>query len=127
MAFQSGIPIMVYNPEGPDQTKPDWMTAIAPDGWKSDNQPTAQTMKVLWTPATGRRILFMGVLISSEVARYIRIETAGEVLIPPVYLGATGGANILFLNGLLLGVNANISYSSWNDGGHSVMLYGKEF
>ena len=127
MAFQSGIPITVYNPQGFDPQHPDWMTAIAPDGWKVDNQQNGQTMKVLWVPAPGRRILFMGILMSTEVARYIRVETNGEILIPPVYFTARGGANLLFTNGLLLGVNANISYSSWNDGWHSVMLYGKEF
>lgn len=126
MAIQSGIPIVVREPEGFDPNNASWMTAIAPDAWRWDSQDAAQTERVIWTPRQGRRILFMGVLISTRVARWIRVETSGDVLIPPIFFGARGGANLLFTNGLLLGVNATLSYSSVGDGRHSIMFYGKE-
>lgn len=122
-----GIPIIVRDPESPEPGRSDWMTAIAPDTWRADSQSTRQDGKVVWTPRQGRRILFMGVLMSVEAAMYIRVETDGEILVPPVYLGPRGGANILFMNGIMLGVNANLSYSSSSDGMQSVMFYGKEY
>lgn len=124
---QSGLPIVVYSPVVTGPGHPTWMTSVAPDTWRSDRQTVAQTQKVLWTPATGRRILFIGVLLSTNASTNIQIEEGGRVLVPPVDLPANGGANILFPNGLMLEPDVALSYTSSANGAHSVMLYGKEF
>lgn len=125
--MKEGLPIEVHNPTISGLGQPTWMMTIAPDTWKQDRQTVAQSQKVLWTPGTGRRILIMGVIFSTDTAMNIQVEEGGRVLVPPIDLPADGGANILFPNGLMLGVDVALSYTSSANGGHSVMMYGKEF
>ncbi|MBU0847256.1 hypothetical protein KKH23_08760 [Patescibacteria group bacterium] len=127
MSVKPGMPVTIYEPEGFDPNLRTWGEIVTPDTWRNDNQGAAQDQKVIWTPRTGRRILLVGVLMSTEVTRWFRWEVDGALLIPPVYLTARGGANLLFMNGLMLPVDGQLMYTSAGDGWHSVMAYGKEF
>ena len=124
---QNGLPVIVHSPVVTGLGQPTWMVHVSPDTWRSDRQTTPQNQKVLWTPGAGRRILFMGFMFSTSAAMNIQIEENGNVLVPPVDLPGNGGANVLFLNGLMLDPDAVLSYTSSGQGAHSVMLYGKEF
>lgn len=59
---------------------------------KNDNQSTAQTAKVIWTPASGSRIAVMGCSISSLTAQTTRLYLGTTEIIPIQYTGANGNA-----------------------------------
>ncbi len=95
---------------------------------KTGNYATAQTRTAVWTPASGRRIVLMGVELSSDTAMNIQLEEGGADIVPPQYIGATGGVVIGFGNYPVWvgGVDAVITATSSTTGNHSILLVGLE-
>ena len=92
----------------------------------TDNQAAAQTGKLLCQPAAGRRLVITGLLLSTDTAMSIRLIEAGEDIVPPIYLGAPGSGNPIFVPPLRLGLNHSLQYTSSAAGNHSVAAYGWE-
>lgn len=61
---------------------------------KNDNQSTAQTATVIWTPASGSRIALMGVSVSSLTAQTTKVLLGTTVVVPIQYTGANGNVTI---------------------------------
>jgi hypothetical protein len=92
------------------------------------NYTTAQTDKAVWTPGSGKRIVLMGALFSTDTAMNIKVEKGDTLVIPPVYLANNGVAQI---NGGDFPVwtgaaDEALSLTSSGTGNHSVLLFGYE-
>ena len=51
---------------------------------------------VLWTPASGFRIILMGCVISSEAAALVELESSDVDVVPPIQGGSQGASTIGF-------------------------------
>lgn len=101
----------------------DYLTVL-----KTDNQAAAQTDKVVWTPASGYRIVLLGVVISTNAANNVELESSDVDVIPPIYLAANGGA-VVAVGGrpIWIGaVDATLAYTSSAATNVSVALIGYE-
>lgn len=61
---------------------------------KTDNKSAAQTDTTLWTPASGKRIILQGVVVSTNAANNVDLEVSDVDVVPPLYLAANGGGVI---------------------------------
>lgn len=94
---------------------------------KAANYAAAQTDAVVWTPATGKQIVLLGVLLTTDTAMTIQIESSDVDVIPPCYFAANGGAVISGGGPIWEGAaNATLTITSSAAGNHSVLLWGYE-
>ena len=94
---------------------------------KTANYSAAQTDAIVWTPATGKKIILMGVLLSTDTEMTIEVESSNTDIIPPCYFAATGGAVVSGGSPLWKGAaNATLTITSSEAGNHSIMLWGYE-
>jgi len=107
--------------------------AVKDDGVKytpvtrTGNYAAAQTDTVVWTPVAGKSIVLTGVLLSTDTAMNIEIESGATDVIPPCYFAANGGAVIKGHGPIWRGAaDATLTITSSAAGNHSVLLFGYE-
>ena len=94
---------------------------------KPSTYTTAQTDTLVWMPAAGKRIVLLGVLLTTDTAMNIRIKTGAVDVIPPCFFAANGGAVISGQGVIWKGeVDATLTITSSAAGNHSVLLWGYE-
>ena len=95
---------------------------------KTGNYSTAQTDTAIWTPATGKKIVLVGIVFSTDTAMNIMVENGSTSIIPPMYMAANGGAVISGGDApIWVGdTDAVLTITSSATGNHSVLLYGYE-
>lgn len=104
------------------------LKGVTSSGTKSGNYATAQTDTAIWTPATGKKIVLVGVVFSTDTAMNIKIEKGTTSIIPPMYMAANGGA-VISGGDAPIWVGAKdevLTITSSTSGNHSVLLYGYE-
>ena len=91
---------------------------------KTDNQTAVQTGKVIWTPASSKRIILQGVVLSvGSTALNIRVQSGGVDIVPPIYLAVQGGATIHSGGApiAVLAADATLTYTTSEAGPVSIM------
>jgi hypothetical protein len=104
---------------------------LAGHGWtpvrKTGNYNAAQTDTVIWAPAAGKAIVLLGVLLSTDTAMSMQLESSNVDVIPPCYFAANGGAVISGGGPVWEGAaDATLDLTSSAAGNHSVLLWGYE-
>lgn len=95
---------------------------------KTGNYSAAQSKTAIWTPASGKRIILMGAYFSSDTATTAEVESGSRDIIPPTYVGVTGGSVIGFGEyPIWIGTDDEaLTFSSSATGNCSVLLVGLE-
>lgn len=94
---------------------------------KTGNYAAAQTDTAVWTPASGKRIHLLGVVLSTNDANDIEVESSNVDVVPPMYFAAHGGAVISGDGELWHGAtDAALTISSTANVDHSIMMWGYE-
>ena len=94
---------------------------------RTGNYSTAQTDTVIWTPATGKTIVLMGAVFSTDTAMSVSLSSDANYIIPPLYFSLNGGANISGISPIWKGaIDSTLTITSSDNGNHSVMLWGYE-
>jgi hypothetical protein len=94
------------------------------------NYGSAQTDAVLWTPASGKKIVLFGVFFSTDTAGNFFLEVGGAStkVIPAVYVPANG--TIVINSGsfpLWVGAaDQTLTYTSSMSGNNSIKVWGEE-
>lgn len=104
------------------------LKGIVSSGTKSANYTSAQTDTAIWTPSTGKKIVLVGIVFSTDTAMNIKIEVGTTSVIPPMYMAANGGAVISGGDAPIWVGSADeiLTVTSSTTGNHSVLLYGYE-
>lgn len=95
---------------------------------KVDNSSSAQTDTVIWTPASGKRIVLLGFEVTSVAAQTTKFEVSDVVKIPLQYSGASipvvvsGGARPVWVGT----ADQALTYTTTANTATSVMLWGYE-
>jgi hypothetical protein len=94
---------------------------------KTGNYSAAQTDTAVWTPAAGKRVHLLGVVLSTNDANDIQVECANVDVVPPMYFAAHGGAVISGDGELWHGpTNGALTITSTSAVEHSIMMWGYE-
>lgn len=106
----------------------EFLKEVATSKTKTGNYATAQTDTAIWTPVSGKRIVLVGVVFSTDTAMNMKVETGTTSIIPPMYMAANGGAVISGGDApIWIGdKDATLTITSSASGNHSVLLYGYE-
>ncbi len=88
---------------------------------------TSETDTVVWTPASGQKIVLMGVRFTSDTATTLLVETGSTAVIPVSECGASGlvvvGTGFPIWQGT---DDATLTYTVGTAGRHSILMYGYE-
>ncbi len=91
------------------------------------NTQTAETDTVVWTPASGQKIVLMGVAFTSDTATTLRIETGTTLVGPMAECTASGLVTIGSGFPIWQGTDdATLTYTTGTAGRHSILMYGYE-
>lgn len=95
---------------------------------KTDTAVTgAETDEVVWTPASGKKIVLMGVKFNSDTATSLLVESSTTAVIPTTECTASGQIVINSSVPIWKGTDdATLTYTTGTSGRHSILLYGYE-
>lgn len=86
-----------------------------------------ETDTVVWTPASGNRIVLMGVKFNSDTATNLLIESSSTAVVPATECTASGQVVIQGSTPLWQGTaDATLTYTVGTKGTHSIMMWGYE-
>lgn len=102
-------------------------------GWasattKAVNYSAAQDGTTVWEPASGKKIVLVGVMFSTDTQMNVSVKQGETTIIPPVYLAANGGSVVSGGDWPIWVGEADqaLTFTSSASGNHSCMLYGYE-
>ncbi len=87
----------------------------------------AESDKTVWTPASGNKIVLLGVKFSSDTATTLLIEMSSTAVVPITECTASG--QVVVGNGTPIwqgGANETLTYTTGTSGRHSILLWGFE-
>ena len=88
---------------------------------------SAETDTVVWTPASGNKIILMGIKFNSETATTLLIESGSTAVIPLTECTASGQIVIQSSVPIWQGADdATLTYTVETKGRHSILLWGYE-
>jgi len=88
---------------------------------------SAETDTVVWTPAAGKKIVLMGIVLTSETATAARIETGSTLVGPAFEVTASGLVVVQSSYPIWIGTDdATLTYTIESKGRHSILLNGYE-
>ncbi len=91
------------------------------------NTETTETDTVVWAPASGRKIVLMGLAFTSAVATTLQIETGTTVIGPLAEVTASGLFVVTSSTPIWQGdEDATLTYTVGSPGRHSIMFWGYE-
>ena len=105
------------------------MTPVTKTDTNADdaNTNTTETDTVVWTPASGQKIVLMGVVFTSAVATTLRVETGSTLINPPFECTASGLVVVNSGFPIWQGEDdATLTYTVEKAGRHSILMYGYE-
>ncbi len=95
---------------------------------KTDSAITgAETGKTVWTPASGNKIVLLGIKFSSDTATPLLIEMNSTSVVPVTECTASG--QVVVGNGTPIwqgGANETLTYTTGIAGRHSILMWGYE-
>ena len=87
----------------------------------------AETDHALWTPASGKKIVLMGVKFSADTATTLLVETGTTPVIPTAQYTASGILTIEPSTPIWQGaINEALTYTTGTASSHSILVYGYE-
>ena len=89
--------------------------------------PTTETDQTVWTPASGKKIVLMGLKFNSNSATQFLVETGSTAVIPTTDCTASGIMVITSSTPLWEGeADEALTYTTTNSSMHSVLMWGYE-
>lgn len=98
---------------------------------KNANTTDANTDAVLWTPASGKKIVLQGVMFSADATDTIFVEVGGATtkIVPVTYLGANNTPTVIQNGGRPLWVGAvdeTLTYTTTTSANTTIFVWGYE-
>lgn len=87
----------------------------------------AETDKTVWTPASGSKIVLLGVKFSSDTATSLLVESGSTAVIPTSECTASG--QVVIGNGVPIwqgSADESLTYTTGTAGSHSILMWGYE-
>ena len=88
---------------------------------------TPETDTIVWTPASGKKIVLMGMKFNSDTATTLLVESGSSVVIPITECTASGQVVYQTSTPIWTGADdATLTYTVGTAGRHSILLQGYE-